>query len=61
MRERIIRKFICWDAKNVQAFKEIQPDTVDYSIYQFAISVENAKEELCEARQIPVTERKDIR
>lgn len=44
--------------QNVQAFKEIQPDTVDYSIYQFAISVENAKEELCEAREIPVTERK---
>lgn len=44
--------------QNVQAFKEIQPDTVDYSIYQFAISVENAKAELCEARQIPVTERK---
>lgn len=44
--------------QNVEAFKEIQPDTVDYSIYQFAISVENAKEELCEAREIPATERK---
>lgn len=31
--------------QNVQAFKEIQPDTVDYSIFQMAINLEVAKSE----------------
>lgn len=31
--------------QNVEAFKEIQPDTVDYSIFQFAININRAKKE----------------
>lgn len=31
--------------QNVQAFKTIQPDTVDYSIFQLAINLERAKKE----------------
>lgn len=31
--------------QNIEAFKEIQPDSVDYSIFQFAININRAKKE----------------
>ena len=42
--------------QNVEAFKEIQPDTVDYSIFQYAINLQLAKQDLPE-----LSEYKDLK
>ena len=42
--------------QNIEAFKEIQPDTVDYSIFQYAINLQLAKQDLPE-----LSEYKDLK
>ena len=42
--------------QNVEAFKEIQPDSVDYSIFQYAINLQLAKQDLPE-----LSEYKDLK
>ena len=39
------KKVHCLGMQNVQGFKQIQPDTVDYSIFQYAINLQRAKKE----------------